>query len=199
MINESEFIELVEKVYKFHTKRAPGIPIGVQMVLLAQEKLGPIKRLGAIAETQVCLSDTIQFLTGCTVGNKYLKIFDEIGRYALTLYSRKDGHGIRVFVDFDKLSEDKMPEIYKFFHRKRDPITRTDMNARAESAKKIVKEFLAANRDIFSFQEVQIKNFGKPPVSPAQICQSCNESFLAEPEIDKCLVCSGEKEYYTLK
>ena len=41
-MTDAEFNELVEKVYKFHTKRAPGIPIGVEMVLLAKEKLGDV-------------------------------------------------------------------------------------------------------------------------------------------------------------
>ncbi|MEW6711316.1 MAG: FmdE family protein [Candidatus Riflebacteria bacterium] len=194
-MNDTEFIELVEKIYAFHTKRAPGIPIAAQMVLIAMEKLGKVK-LGAVAETQVCLSDAIQFLTGCTIGNKYLILLDKIGRYALTLYDRKNGQGYRVAVDLKKIDPATMPETHKFFLRQRDPITRDNEEARKASAKIIVEEFMAARRDIFSCQPVLMKNFAKPPVPAAAICESCKESFLQQAtDQKKCLVCDDSEKY----
>jgi formylmethanofuran dehydrogenase subunit E len=197
-MKDNEFLALVENVYAFHTKRAPGVPIAVQMVLLAKEKLGRVK-MGAVAETQVCLSDAIQFLTGCTIGNKYLILLDKIGRFALTLYDRTNGKGIRVNVDLDKIDAEKMPETRKFFTRKRDPEVSTNMEARAASAKIIVDEFIACGRDIFALNEVQIKNYAKPPVAKAGICEICNESFLMQAENQKkCLVCEhiDDFDYY---
>ena len=197
-VNIESFKELVEKVYAYHTKRAPGIPIGCAMVLLAQEKLGPIKKIGAISETQVCLSDAIQFITGCTIGNKYLKLKDKIGRYALTLYSRKDGHGIRVFVDQSKIDQEKMPEIWKFFQRKRGPEVRDNQELRKASAAKIVEEFYEGNMDIFGFEEVKVKDFEKDPVAPAVCCSKCGETFLCQLEQEPiCRVCSGLEAYYS--
>jgi formylmethanofuran dehydrogenase subunit E len=195
--SDHEFLELVEKVYSFHTKRAPGIPIGVAMVQLAMAKLGKCKKIGAVTETQVCLSAAIQFLTGCTVGNKYLIMCDQIGRYALTLYDRDNGRGIRVYVDIAKIDADKMPETRKFFLRQRDPELRNNNDARAESAKIIVEEFMAAGRNIFGWQHVRVKNHEKPPVNPVKICPDCGESYIC-PENDsrKCLVCAHEMDYY---
>jgi len=40
-------------------------------------------------------------LTPCTIGNGWLKIFD-FGRYALALYEKYGGQGIRVFLDIEK-------------------------------------------------------------------------------------------------
>lgn len=197
-MNDKDFLALVENVYAFHTKRAPGIPIAVQMVLLARERLGKVK-LGAVAETQVCLSDAIQFLTGCTIGNKYLILLNQIGRYALTLYNRENGDGFRVAVDLNKIDAEKMPETHKFFTRKRDKRIRNDPEARKASAKIIVDEFLACGRDIFSVKPVQVKNYAKPPVPQAAICSDCGESFLVSEESSEiCLVCgqSSDYEYY---
>lgn len=196
-MNNSEFLELVEQVYKFHTKRAPGIPIGVEMVNLAKEKLGNVDKLGAVAETQVCLSDAIQFLTGCTIGNKYLTMNDKIGRYALTLYDRSNGRGIRVFVDINKIDSQKMPEMHKFFLRQRSPEVQKDDSARKASGKIIVDEFMASGRNIFGWQYVRIKNYEKEPVYPVKVCQGCGESYIYSDENSKnCRVCSKELDYY---
>jgi formylmethanofuran dehydrogenase subunit E len=196
-MTDLEFTELVEKVYKFHTKRAPGIPIGVEMVLLAKEKLGDVKKLGAVTETQVCLSDAIQYLTGCTVGNKYLVMHDKIGRYALTLYDRSNGRGIRVFVDMKKLDPEKMPETHKFFLRQRSPGIEKDDAARKESASKIVDEFMVCGRNIFGWQYVRLKEYAKDPVNPVRICPGCGESYIySDKESKNCLVCDRQLEYY---
>ncbi len=196
-MDNKEFMEIAEKVWAFHTKRAPGIPIATEMVLIAQRELGE-KKIAAIAETRACLPDPIQVLTGCTIANGGLKMYDEIGRYALTLYNRKSGKGVRVYVDMNKIDKDKMPETYKFFTRTRDPELRTNMELRKASGEKVVEEFLAANRDIFTFQHVTIKDPGKLPVPPVAICEKCKESFTVRQPDDKlCLVCSGELAYYS--
>lgn len=199
-MNDIEFQELVEKIYQFHTKRAPGIPIGASMVLLAMEKLGNTKKLGAVTETQVCLSDAIQFITGCTIGNKYLTMADNIGRYALTIYDREDGRGIRVFVDLKKIDPDKMPETLKFFLRQRDPELRENNKARAESGKIILSEFMAAGRDIFSWQKVRVKSYQKEPVHPVKICPDCGESYIySEEDSQRCPFCADELDYYEVE
>ena len=199
-MTQQEFLDLVEEVYKFHTKRAPGIVIGVEMVDLARRKLGPVENLGAVTETQVCLSDAIQYMTGCTIGNKYLIMRDKIGRYALTLYDRKDGRGVRVFVDQKKIDKQKMPETYSFFLRKRSDAVSSDKQARKESAQLIVDEFMAAGRNIFGWQFVRVKDYKKPPVNPVKVCPDCHESFIYSEDGEKtCLACSGELNYYQLE
>ncbi|MEM5788276.1 MAG: FmdE family protein, partial [Syntrophobacteraceae bacterium] len=46
--------------------------------------------------------DAIQLLTPCTIGNGWLRILN-LGRYALSLYDKQTGEGIRVAVDPEKL------------------------------------------------------------------------------------------------
>lgn len=199
MLSNEEFKAIVQKVFDFHTKRAPGIPIGVAMVDLALSHLGKTQgKINAIAETQACLSDVIQVMIGCTIGNRYLKIYNEIGRYALTLYDRDTGLGIRVSVNLNKIDPNKTPELYRFFTRTRDEDVKKGGVARAISCDKIINEFLSVNKDIFNVEKVQLKVFGKPPMLEAQICPMCKESFLQRNKDHTiCDYCSGTNNYYT--
>lgn len=197
-MNNEEFLNLVEKVYAFHTRRAPGIPISVEMVNLALKSLGEAKKLCAIAETRTCLPDSIQFITGCTIGNGDLKVLDQIGRFALTLYDRKNGgKGIRIFVDQKKINSEKTPELYRFFMRQRSDEVKAGGEARKASAKLIVEEFLSVNRDIFTLELVRVKDTKKPPLNPCFVCENCGESFvIKEPDDKLCLNCSDSLKYY---
>lgn len=197
-----KIVEQAEIVYKFRHRspiRAPGVVIGTAMVSLGLEQLKDVKKLGAVAEARACLSDAVQALTGCTVGNKYLKIYDEIGRYAIVLYDRIDGKGLRVFIDLKKIKEAETPELYKFFHRKRAPEVQYDMEARALSAKKVIKEFLEINHDIFGVENVMIKHLEKEVILPAKVCVICGESFTcSNNDVESCLVCSKKQDYYSV-
>ncbi|RCK81809.1 MAG: Formylmethanofuran dehydrogenase [Candidatus Ozemobacter sibiricus] len=200
MLSESEFLKITEEIYRFHTKRAPGIPIGVAMVDLARQHLGPIQgKLNAISETQACLSDVLQVMTGCTMGNRYLRVMKDIGRYALTLFDREDGRGVRVSVDLGKIDPQKTPELYKFFRRERGEEVEKGGEAREASGRLILEEFQRIGRDIFRVQRVRVRQHGKPPMLHAAICPECGESFLQRNEMHRrCDVCAGEAGYYDL-
>ncbi|MBF0503429.1 MAG: formylmethanofuran dehydrogenase subunit E family protein [Candidatus Riflebacteria bacterium] len=198
MLSKEEFEALAERVFSFHTKRAPGIYIGVAMVDLARDVLGPVKgKLNAIAETQACLSDVIQIMTGCTVGNRYLRVMPALGRYALTLFDREDGRGVRVWADPAKIDAGKTPEMYNFFHRTRDADVEKGGSARELSCIKIIEEFRIVGRSILDSQKVFVINHGKPPMLPAVVCPSCGETYLQRCEMHKqCDFCSGENVYF---
>ena len=197
-MNNEEFLQLVEKVYSFHTKRAPGIPIAIEMVNRVLEKLGKPQKLCAIAETRTCLPDAIQYLVGCTVGNGELRVLEPLGRYALTLYDRKnEGKGYRISVDLNKIDKEKTPELYKFFLRTRSKEVKNFGPERKVSNAQVVKEFIDCGRDIFSMEEVVILNTDKPPILDCGICEKCGESYTKhKPEDKLCLFCSGELAYY---
>lgn len=198
MLSDTEFDRITEEVFRFHTKRAPGIPIGVAMVDLARELLGPITgRLNVVSESQACLSDVVQVMTGCTIGNRYLRILKDLGRYALTLYERETGLGVRVFVDFGKIDPVRTPELHKFFLRERGEAVERGGEARAASGRLIMAEFKAIKRDLFGHQRVRILQTGKPAMLPARICPSCHESYLQRDENHgQCDVCAGTVRYF---
>src|SRR4030042_909993 len=97
-IRKYSFDEFVECAKSFHGYAAPGVVLGGVMVELAYQNLPAAGLFDAICETRRCLPDSVQLLTPCTVGNGWLKIMDS-GRFALTIYDKQTGDGIRVFVD----------------------------------------------------------------------------------------------------
>ncbi|HCO12356.1 MAG TPA: trehalose-binding protein, partial [Desulfonauticus sp.] len=92
----------MEVVRKFHGSPAPGILLGGVMLEVGKKLLPPKTIFDVICETPKCLPDAVQLLTLCTIGNGWLKIFN-LGRYALTLYDKYEGTGVRVYVDSEKL------------------------------------------------------------------------------------------------
>ena len=54
-----------------------------------------------VPETRACLPNSVQLLTPCTTGNGWLKVMD-LGRFALSLYVKYQGEGIRVNLDSAK-------------------------------------------------------------------------------------------------
>ncbi len=199
MMTFEEMEKVAEELFIFHTKRAPGLVIAVAMVDLAREALGPVKdKLNAIAESQVCISDAIQVMTGCTIGNKYLRILKNIGRFALILFDRADGRGIRVSVDPSRIDPTVTPEIHKFFFRNRGPEVEAGGPAREESSRRIIREFRTIGPEMFVVRKVRIKEFGKPEMLPALRCPSCGETFLQRSQDHiECDFCSGKTAYFS--
>ena len=199
-LNDEEFLQLVEKVFAFHTKRAPGIAVAVEMVNQAKERLGDVPKLCAIAETRACLPDSIQYLLGCTIGNGELKVLEPIGRFALTLYNRKDGKGVRIYVDQNKIDKEKYSELYKFFIRQRSEEVRNFGPERKVSNARVVQEFIDSGRNIFTLEDVIVTNTEKPPILDCAICEKCGESFTQRtPDEKLCQYCSEELAYYKKK
>lgn len=99
-------------VKSFHGNLAPGLIIGGFMVDVAMQNLPDGILYDAISETNSCLPDAIQLLTPCTIGNGWLKILP-FGRYALSLYDKYTGAGIRVYLDAGKV--EAWPEIRNWY------------------------------------------------------------------------------------
>jgi len=177
-----QYIELVKP---FHGHIAPGVLIGGFMVDKAQRDLPEGEFFDAISETRTCLPDAIQMLTPCTIGNGWLRIFD-YGRFALTLYEKFEGEGVRVFIDPPRL--DKWPEIRDWFFKLK-PKTEQDMNL-------LLNQIRDAGTGLCGMQKIRLK----PSVIKRRrragfaICPSCNESYpVADGKI--CLACKGDTPY----
>ena len=156
------------------------------MVDLAMKGLPDDILFDAITETQTCLPDAVQLLTPCTIGNGWLKIID-YGRYALCLYDKYQGNGIRVYIDTEKLEQ--WPEIKDWFFKlkpkkEQDPIILRD-------------RIIDAGTDILSVQQVTVAEafMGKVGKGAIAVCPSCNEAY---PSRDgaSCLACQ-EGDAYT--
>jgi formylmethanofuran dehydrogenase subunit E len=90
----------IEQTIAFHGHSCPGLAIGIRAAELARERLGAPARsdLVAVAETDMCGVDAIQFLTGCTYGKGNF-IHKDLGKMAFSFYDRKTGRGFRAVLN----------------------------------------------------------------------------------------------------
>lgn len=177
--------EYIDRLTAFHGHLSPGILIGGFMVDAAVKRMSEFEFFDAISESAQCLPDAIQILTPCTIGNGWLKIVNT-GRFALTLYDKKSGKGVRVSLDLSRL--EAYPEIKKWFLRL---VSKRDQDSDA-----LFREIRAAGDTILSIQPVtvspELRCKGTPP--PIAICESCGEAF-PENGSPLCLACQSRHLY----
>lgn len=175
----------LDRVQSFHGHLAPGVVIGVFMVQLARTKIPEGVLFDAISETPACLPDAIQLLTPCTVGNGWLKIIN-LGRFALSLYDKHNGNGVRVFLDTAKLG--KWPAIKEWFLKLK--------SRKEQSHEEILSEIKIAGMEICGACPVQIKPefLKKRDKGRIAICPSCGEAYPLN-DGSSCLACQGNSPY----
>jgi formylmethanofuran dehydrogenase subunit E len=179
------FEEYLSVVKSFHGSVAPGLLLGGFMVDLALKNLPEGEFFDAICETQNCLPDTIQLLTPCTIGNGWLKIVN-LGRFAFTLYEKREGYGIRVFLDAGKLGA--WPEIKNWYFKLKPK--------KEQDTKLLLAQIKESGSTIYSLQNVRVhphflekKNKGR-----ITICPRCKEAYPSK-EGEICRACQGESPY----
>ena len=162
------FDDFVATVETFHGWRAPGLVLGGFMVDRAYRHLPKGGTYDALCETRACLPDAIQLLTPCTVGNGWLRILD-LGRFALIIYDKHSGAGIRIFVDPQKLSP--FPELESWFLKFK---TKKEIDN-----DKLLDEIRVAGASICGFEEVRVdlKRMRREHRESFSICPSCHESY----------------------
>ncbi len=177
--------EYIEMIKAFHGHVAPGMVLGGYMVDLAYRNLPEGEFFDAICETRACLPDAIQILTPCTVGNGWLRIID-LGRFALSLFEKYTGNGVRVYVDSRKL--DDWPQVKTFFF-KLVPKKEQDFEA-------LLSEAGLAHTSIFGVQQVMINldSVKTRRRGALAVCPLCREGY-PERDGEICLGCQGEAPY----
>ena len=173
--------EYIEMIKAFHGHVAPGMALGGFMVDLAYRNLLPGEYFDAICETRACLPDAIQILTPCTVGNGWLRIID-LGRFALSLFEKYTGNGVRVYVDSQEL--DDWPEVKTFFFKLK-PKKEQDFEV-------LIGEINLAHTSIFGVKKVMvdldaIKSSRRDAFT---VCPLCGEGY-PEDDGEICLGCFG--------
>jgi len=97
MISEIITQEMIEQTISFHGHWCPGLAIGIRAAEWALQELGKAtdEEIVAVAETDMCAVDAIQYLTCCTLGKGNL-IHKDYGKNAFTFYRRRDGKAARL-------------------------------------------------------------------------------------------------------
>lgn len=158
----------LDKTRKFHGHLAPGMMIGGFMVDMALKHLPDDILFDAICETPACLPDAIQILTPCTIGNGWMTV-EDFGRYALVLFEKYSGAGIRVWMDDKKLKS--YPHVYSWFMKQKP---KKDQDSHA-----LKNQILEAGDEILSFKPVVVDSryLKKSSFGPTGICQLCHEAY----------------------
>jgi formylmethanofuran dehydrogenase subunit E len=177
--------EYIERVKTFHSHTAPGVILGGFMVDLANRHLSKEGFFDAISETDRCLPDAIQLLTPCTVGNGWLRVFN-VGRFALTIYEKSKGEGVRVSVSTEEL--DKWPEIKSWFFKLKPK--------KEQDSRLLMEQILQAGAGILKAEPVIIDlNYLKTLHRGGfAVCPRCKESYPAA-DGEMCLGCQGKMPY----
>ncbi len=160
--------EYIDKLIRFHGNFAPGLLIGGFMVDAAVHRMTAYEFFDALCESTSCLPDAIQMLTPCTVGNGWLKIVNT-GRFAIALYEKRSGEGVRVGVDVTKL--ERYPEIKNWFMRL---VSKHDQDKNT-----LLNEIKRAGQDILFIKPIRVslELRAKKPGAPVALCDSCGEAY----------------------
>ena len=164
------FEEFLELTQKFHGYPAPGVLVGAKMVAIAMKRMPAGVLFDAVCETEKCLPDAVQLLTPCTWGNGWLRVVP-LGRYALTLYDKNNGRGIRVYVDPAQV--EAYPETrYWFYGIKPKRKDKTDL---------LLQEIRQAQGRLYGVQDVRVRPefMKKNPSDRHAICPECGEAYPA--------------------
>lgn len=177
--------EFMEEARKFHGYPAPGLIIGGYMVELARSHMPRGVLYDAISETTYCLPDAIQLLTPCTAGNGWLRILN-LGLYAMSLYDKREGRGVRVCLDVDKL--DAYPAIKAWF-LKTTPKKEQDTD-------QLQEEIYEAGISILSARDIEVKPdfLGRRDKGNIVRCALCGEPHPAAFGT-VCRSCQGDSPY----
>jgi formylmethanofuran dehydrogenase subunit E len=143
----------------------------------------------AVCETEVCLPDSVQLLTPCTIGNGWLKVFD-FGKFAVALYEKSTGEGARVYLDMKKL--EKWPEVNSWF-LKLKPKKEQDSTI-------LFSQIKEAGHDILGVQRVKIEpgSLVRVKGGASAVCSGCGEAYPARHG-EKCRSCAGQSPYLSVK
>lgn len=89
--------EKIREAIAFHGHWCPGLATGIRVAEMALREVGRAgdEDIVAVAESDTCAVDAIQFLTGCTVGKGNLVLLG-IGKMGFNFYRRRDGKAVRI-------------------------------------------------------------------------------------------------------
>lgn len=171
---------------EFHGSVAPGLLIGGFMVDYALRNLPQGEFFDAIAETRACLPDAVQLLTPCSTGNGWLKVMD-FSRFAVCLYEKTTGEGVRVFVESSKLEQ--WPEIKTWFYNLKPK--------KEQDSRLLISQIIDAGAELFGLKKITIRPeylSGHAHGGRIVNCASCGEAFKTNGETH-CPACRSGGPY----
>ncbi len=195
--------KLLIEAGKMHGHFCPGLAMGVMatthgMQVLDAESDG-LEDLLAIVETNNCLADGVQLVTGCSFGNNSL-IFYDVGKTAVTL-TKRDGKGYRIISrpDSQAYIRESFPEFDNYYEEVVGRKNRDPEVVAAYRRSGVERSFGTLKLDFDRLFDTMWVDIDVPDYAPShedEICSRCGESVMASRVIKtegkaECLPCSG--------
>jgi formylmethanofuran dehydrogenase subunit E len=188
-IGPYSYPEFVERVREFHSFPAPGVVLGGLMVDVALRYMTPDRLFNALSETDKCLPDSIQLLTPCTIGNGWLRVHS-FGRFALALYDKETGQGVRVFLDPVRM--ETWPDIKNWYYKLKSK-EEVDLDDLLDSIRK-------GGASLCNVQPIQVQPALLKKIKRGKriICPQCREAYPDNGQ-GLCLACQGDSPYFCVE
>jgi formylmethanofuran dehydrogenase subunit E len=173
----TEYASFEENV-RFHGHACPGLAMGYRAAIAAMQALGVERpkdeELVAIAETDACGVDAVQFVTGCTAGKGNLIIRD-YGKHVFTFYDRRNGRAVRVLIRQNDMRErTEMDELRKkVFTGTADE---KEVKRFYQLMNEVTRKLLVLPVDqVLKIEEVRIEPPNKARIFTSIACAGCGE------------------------
>lgn len=182
------FAEFKDMAAKFHGYPAPGLLLGGYMVEMAKKAMPDGTLFEVVVESKKCLPDAVQLLTLCSAGNNWMKVIN-LGKYALSMFDKYTGEGVRVHVDVSRL--DPYPEIRAWFLKLKPK--------REQDSEQLFRELEEAGDSICAMVPIRIRSrlLGHSHMGAIGVCPRCGEAFPQDDGV-LCRGCQGEAPYVFL-
>jgi formylmethanofuran dehydrogenase subunit E len=167
-----------EDTVQFHGHACPGLAMGYRAAIAAMQALDVARpkdeELVAIAETDACGVDAIQFVTGCTAGKGNLIIRD-YGKHVFTFFDRGSGRAVRVLMCQNEMRQrTEMDDLRKkvFAGIANDK----EAGRFYQLMKEVTGQLLVLPLDqVLKLQELQIEPPNKARIFTTITCAGCGE------------------------
>jgi tRNA-Thr(GGU) m(6)t(6)A37 methyltransferase TsaA len=196
--------KLLLEAGKMHGHYCPGLAMGVMAATYAVQQIGTdsdgLEDLLAIVETNNCLADGVQLVTGCSFGNNSL-IFYDVGKTAVTL-TKRNGKGIRVISrpESQAYIRESFPDFDNYYQKVVKQKNRDPEVVAAYQKSGVERAFGTLQLDFNRLFDTKWVKVHIPEYAPSygdEICSRCGESVMASrvsefEDGNVCLPCSGK-------
>ncbi len=183
----NDYEVLLNKAKDLHGEVCPGVIMGTRMSIAAMKELNmdplePNENLVVTVETDRCMPDAIQAITGCTVGRRTLKCRD-YGKFVATFVDVTTGEAVRVSAKDDLV--DSTPGLWNWFENVAELAKEKNMPKVMEEKKSAIKKLSERpEEDLLSLMRLQIDDTEIPGIPQHIItCSVCGEHVMDKKEI----------------
>ncbi|MBU1275704.1 MAG: hypothetical protein KJ720_10035 [Proteobacteria bacterium] len=172
------------RMEEFHGHVSPGTVMGGFLLDAAWKILGDTPYINVVVETVVCLPDSVQMLTPCTLGNGFLQVLDW-GKFALTIYDRMTLDGARAWLGTEDIEQ--YPLVADWYLRR--------AGGKKADKLEVVDEIMAGGHRLVRARPVRMHAPLKDTAHvPTVACPACGEYYPSR-QGGLCPACAGQAYY----